>query len=78
MTPDQWWSDATRDQRRVFLRAYYAEFSGDHKLVSAHADQCITCAARGFLEVIEASGKIAKQTCPTCQGTAFKRWIYAK
>ena len=76
-TPETWWDDASRDEKKVWLRAYYAEFGGDLVIVNAHLNACVTCAGEGRLTVFGQSGKAQKVECPTCHTTRFRRWIRA-
>jgi hypothetical protein len=77
-TPDDWWKDATADQRAVWLRAYYAERGGDLELVSASLSNCSYCAGFGKETIVGDSGKVQKVDCPTCHGTRFTRTIRAR
>lgn len=76
-TPEAWWEAATRDEKKVWLRAYYAEFGGDLVVVNAHLNPCVTCAGDGQLTVYGQTGKAQKVECPTCHGTQYRRWIRA-
>lgn len=77
-TPEEWWQDATVDERWMWLRAYYAENSGDLVVESAHLNPCTTCAGDGRLTVYAESGKAQKLGCPTCHSTRFRRYIRAR
>lgn len=77
-TDEDWWRAAPPDERANFLKAYYAENSGDLEVVTAHLTACVTCSGQGYLEVIGNSGKEDKLTCLSCKGTKFKRWFRAR
>ncbi len=77
-TDEDWWRNAPPDERANFLKAYYAENSGDLEVVTAHLTPCVMCAGLGYLEVLGNSGKTDKLKCLTCKGTKFKRWFRAR
>jgi hypothetical protein len=78
-TDEDWWKEATAEERVIFLRSYYAEFSGDLEVVSAHVVPCRTCGAQGYHEVLgSAGGTEQKIKCWTCKATRFVRWIRAR
>jgi hypothetical protein len=75
-TDEDWWKQASSDERLNFLRSYYAEFSGDLELVSAHVVPCTTCGAEGVLKALgSAGGQEQNIKCWTCKRTKFRRWI---
>jgi hypothetical protein len=77
-TPEQWWEDASIDERTQWLRAYYAEHGGDLVVKAAFLDGCLTCGATGRLTIYGQSGEAEQAKCPTCRGTRFKRWVRAQ
>lgn len=77
-TPQDWWEDASTEQRLVWLRAYYAENSGDLEVQSAHVNKCVTCGGEGTLTQYATSGEAEKVECPTCRATRYKRYIRAR
>lgn len=78
-TEEDWWKEASPEERVNFLRSYYAEFSGDLELVSAHVSPCRTCGAEGNLKALgSAGGKEQSIKCWTCKATRFVRWIRAR
>jgi len=77
VTPESWWEDARPEEKLVWLRAYYAEFSGDMKIVSAHLEDCTTCGGQGKLTYYSDVGEPKNTPCTTCHGTRYKRWIRA-
>jgi hypothetical protein len=77
-TPERWWESATPDERKVWIRAYYAEHGGDLKVEAAHLTECITCGGEGNLAQAGSSGTTQQVECPTCHGTRFKRWFRAR
>ena len=75
-TPAAWWKKATRAVRRQWLVAYYADKGGDLDVTYAGLEPCPTCSGRGFLEVQDSTtGKVIRQTCPTCHRERFQRFI---
>ncbi len=78
VTEEDWWKAAQRVERALWLRAYYAENSGDLAVENAYSDPCITCAGEGTLEVTSDTGRPEKRKCPTCQGTRFMRSFRAR
>jgi len=78
-TEEDWWKDASPDERVNFLRSYYAEFSGDLELREAYVSPCRTCGGEGTLATLgTAGGKEQKIKCWTCKNTRFVRWIRAR
>ena len=77
LTPESWWEDAAPSVRRTFLKALYAERSGDLQIGRPFVRPCLNCAGSGR----DAAGSITgNQTreCPVCHGTRFKRSFTAK
>jgi len=76
MTPEEWWRNATVNQRKNWIIAYFAEFSGVMKVKKAYADPCITCGGTGYVTALDAnSGKEIRVKCPACHGYAMRRRI---
>jgi len=76
--PEDWWRKASVSQRFQWLLAYYAEFSGDYKLVNVKWSYCPTCAGAGFIQTLDVTpdGSQNKRTkCPTCHGVQVRRAI---
>jgi hypothetical protein len=76
--PEDWWRRASVSQRFQWLLAYYAEFSGDYKLVNVNWSYCPTCAGAGFIETLDvtADGSNNRRSkCPTCHGVQVRRGI---
>ena len=74
-TPEEWWDAATRDDRVRWLTAYYAEWSGQVRVLEARGRNCRQCDALGYIEVETRDGEIERQTCPTCKGLAYERLV---
>ncbi|MEZ5989978.1 MAG: hypothetical protein R3F30_12795 [Planctomycetota bacterium] len=75
-TPAQWWRNSNTQQRKQWLVAYYAERGGDFDVYYAGLEACTTCSGAGFLEIQDSTtGNVIKQTCPTCHGERFQRFI---
>ncbi|HLU38524.1 MAG TPA: hypothetical protein VK081_04010, partial [Planctomycetota bacterium] len=76
---EAWWKAASPEEKVNFLKAYYAEFSGDMELVSAHVQPCVTCGGVGTIPLLGSAGGEQKNLkCWTCKKTRFRRWIRAR
>lgn len=73
MTPEGWWSQATRAERISWLRAYYAEFGGQLVLTFASASPCISCYGEGTTPDMGPDGKPTRTKCFLCQQTKWLR-----
>lgn len=78
VTPEDWWAQADRHARTTWLKAYYAEFSGDMVIVGAYVSPCTNCAASGKVASTASVGASQFQDCPVCRATRFRRDIRAK
>lgn len=79
--PEDWWRKASVSQRFQWLLAYYAEFSGDYKLINVKYSYCPTCAGAGVIETLDvtAQGSESRRTkCPTCHGVQVRRGVSFK
>ncbi len=76
-SPDDWWKSAERVDRERFLRAYYAEFSGDLEIRHAMNQPCMRCSGAGSVLVPGPGGKIVTIDCPMCHATKFVRLFRA-
>ena len=75
-TPEEWWKNASINQRRLWIIAYFAEFSGMMKVVKAYADPCATCGGTGYITALDANtGKEIRIKCPACHGYQMRRRI---
>lgn len=74
-TPEEWWTSAPRDERVKWLSAYYAEASSQVSVLEARGRNCRQCDATGFIEVLNADQELERQTCPTCKGLRYERFI---
>jgi len=75
-TPEDWWKQASTNEKKQWILSYYAEKGGDLEFVSATLRNCPTCAGRGVLEFTPTTGgQTVKQVCPTCHGTQFHRVV---
>ncbi|MCB9878468.1 MAG: hypothetical protein H6835_12785 [Planctomycetes bacterium] len=70
---EDWWREASRGERIGWLRAYYAEFSGQMVIKFATASPCISCFGDGSTTFIGGDGKPGKIKCFLCQGTKWTR-----
>jgi hypothetical protein len=75
ITPDEWWTKATTDDRIRWLAAYYAEFGDALTLLRAKPRPCRTCEAAGFIEQIDERNEIQINTCPVCKGLKYERLV---
>lgn len=74
---EEWWQQANRNGRAGWLRAYYAEHSGDLILHRAHVVPCVNCAGSGTEGQLATSGNIIQAECFLCHGTRFVRTLRA-
>jgi hypothetical protein len=77
-TDEDWWRKAKKDEQAMWLRAYYAEHSGDLKLESAHVTACPMCSAAGYLETLGQSGGTQRLECFLCKRTRYQRYFRAR
>ncbi len=78
-TEEDWWRKAQHDERVNYVKALYAENSGDMEVVLAFVAPCVTCGAEGKLPSLGSTGgKEEFNKCWTCKGTRFKRWLRAR
>lgn len=75
ITPDEWWTAATTDDRAHFLMAYYAEFSKQLNLVRTKPRDCRVCLGLGSIEVMNDKGEVEARTCLTCKGLKVERLV---
>ena len=59
-TEEGWWGGATKSEQASWLRAYYAEYSGQLKVTYATAQQCISCYGSGSTPEIGPEGKMVR------------------
>lgn len=78
VTPEDWWAGADRHARTTWLKAYYAEFSGDMLVVGRYVSPCTNCAGSGKIAVAGVVGQAQSQDCTVCRATRFRRDIRAK
>jgi len=77
-TPEDWWRDATTTRRFQFLLAYYAEFSGDYKIVLVGFQDCPTCGGTGLINVLDLTAggsRTHKVECPQCHTVGVYRLL---
>ena len=80
---EKFWDNLPPTSRAQWIRAYYAERSGDMDVKSPpRISNCPSCAGTGAREVVyvggggKGSGGSQLVKCPTCQGVAIVRRIY--
>ncbi len=75
-TPEEWWAEARINERKLWIMAYFAEFSGVMKVKKAFGEPCKTCGGTGYLSGIDLkTGKEIRTTCPACHGYRIRRSI---
>tara|TARA_R110002072_G_scaffold228234_13_gene385461 strand:+ start:52059 stop:53552 length:1494 start_codon:yes stop_codon:yes gene_type:complete len=72
-TDEGWWQDASKQERVGWLRAYYAEYSGQMVVTYASVQQCISCYGEGTTPEVNGDGKPVRSKCFLCQGTKWLR-----
>lgn len=72
-TDEGWWLDASKQERVGWLRAYYAEYSGQLVVTYASVQQCISCYGEGTTPEVGGDGKPVRSKCFLCQGTKWLR-----
>lgn len=73
MTPEDWWTDADRQERVNWLRAFYGEYGGDLVMRGASILPCHTCGAAGQISQLGPGNKMIQVKCYLCQGTKYTR-----
>lgn len=73
VTDEDWWKDSTFNEKVAWLRAYYAENSGDLKVTSAFLSPCIACYGAGKVPEMGPQGKVQQANCYLCHGTKWTR-----
>lgn len=77
-TDEDWWRDASREQRTGWLGAYFAEFGGQMQITNAYAEPCAVCEGLGYMVEIGDTGGEQRVKCGTCHGTKFTRLFRAR
>ncbi len=75
-TDEDWWRLASRNEKANWLRAFYAENSGDLVVTAAFVAGCVSCGGEGTLPEVQ-NGKVVRNKCFLCHGTKFLRSFYA-
>ncbi|MCA8956315.1 MAG: hypothetical protein KDC87_09580 [Planctomycetes bacterium] len=78
VTPEDWWNSADRHAKVSWLKAYYAEFSGDMTVTGAFVTPCTMCAGAGRVASQSSNGGDEYRDCPLCHKTRYTRDIRAK
>jgi hypothetical protein len=76
-TDEEWWTDTDRSERANWLRAYYAENSGQLVLTGAYTQPCFACQALGTQSELGPGNKVIKVKCYLCHGTKWLRTFKA-
>lgn len=79
-TPEKWWETESISNRKRFITAYYAEFSGDMTILKVQLNPCVHCHGKGWLEKINTTGEEQEQKfpCEVCKTIAIERTIHFK
>lgn len=77
-TDESWWKGLKLNEKRQWLRCYFAEHGGQMEVVRAIASPCGNCAGAGNVTTMGPAGKPAKTECPVCHGTKYTRTIRAR
>jgi hypothetical protein len=73
-TDEDWWHQADKGERVSWLRAYYAEYSGQLVVTFAWVTPCLNCQGEGTLpEMDPTTSKMVRNKCFLCQGTKWLR-----
>lgn len=74
-SPDEWWQQQSAEDRQRWLLAYYAEASGQLRVLEARPRDCRRCDARGYIEGTNVDDEVIRITCPVCKGLKFERLV---
>lgn len=72
-TEEGWWGSASRVEKTSWLRAFYAENSGQLVLRTPYVSTCGVCYGRGGLLSIGGNGKESQSKCQACHGLKYNR-----
>ena len=75
LTPEEWWEDQSTEEKSRWLSAYYAELSGQLRVIEARGRPCRHCDARGYMEGTDDKGEVIRITCPICKDLKFERLV---
>lgn len=72
-TDEDWWRQAQPAERAGWLRAYYAEFSGQLVVTFATVSPCLSCHGEGTVPEMAPDGNLVRNKCFLCQNTKWVR-----
>lgn len=75
LTADEWWAQASFDERLDWVTAYFAEKAGTLTIVRAKPRPCRTCDGVGEVDSYNDRGEIQRLTCPTCKSLEIERLV---
>ncbi|MGQ0554238.1 MAG: hypothetical protein ACT4PU_13585 [Planctomycetota bacterium] len=75
LSPDQWWEQATFDDRQRWLTAWYAEFSGHLEALRAKFNDCRICNGLGTIQGVNEKNEVVTVACSTCKGLKSERLV---
>ncbi len=67
-TPDEWWRKVGSAGRKSWMKAYYAENSGQMQDLRERWESCGRCGATGTIKFAGGQGETLRVTCPRCAG----------
>lgn len=74
-TPDEWWTGQSSEDKARWLSAWFAEMSGQVRVIEARGRPCRHCDARGYLEGTDEDGEPIQITCPVCKDLKYERLV---
>ena len=74
-TPEEWWAQQPGEDKQRWLLAYFAEASGQLRVLEARARDCRRCDARGYIEGTTEDDEVVQLTCPVCKDLKFERLV---
>ncbi|MHC4942634.1 MAG: hypothetical protein ACYTG7_06380 [Planctomycetota bacterium] len=78
-SPEDWWRNESAANRKRFIIAFYAEESGDMKIMRVKLNPCRNCNGEGWLEQISTTGEDEKKIpCELCKTLGVERTVFFK
>ena len=74
-SPEDWWKTESVMNRKRFLIAYFAEESGDMKIIRIRFNLCPHCSGKGFLERMSTGEEDQKVPCEVCKTLGIERLV---
>jgi hypothetical protein len=74
-----WWTGAETEDRKAFLLAWVAEFTGLLDVLRIDERRCKTCGGKGVLITLSAvDGHTIRKVCPTCNFVGIQRIVFCR